>query len=384
VLKKTFWATVLLAGVCAAAPSRGAAAATPYSVTTFTTSYTAYDNGRDGPWKFPIKVWTPTRAGSYPLGIVVGGTEQCPNPLSCPTSYGSYAETIAQDAAKHGIITAAVHYDSKKTHFCGCTGSEAWSGETPQGEAMDCAPPKDGWDDKSRAIFDTSLTTSALHRILLAANTRSARASLSRGLVVFGQSQGSWIAHMAQAYTTRGAGGVGVRAAFLTGTGIRGYGSSLPKPYTVDCNKNGSTTVPPNAVRAFNGEHDHLLSVNTNASDPALYQGSYTFPIPPSLASAYGARRSLNKVTGACPVDSSGPDACYPYATTGGGGWRVVMDTDTMSGLADHGFFILSGTTIDTRWRNGAAAIDSSNPPISLRANLNWMAGRLGAPAIQF
>jgi hypothetical protein len=60
------------------------------------------------------------------------------------------------------------------------------------------------------------------------------------------------------------------------------------------------------------------------------------------------------------------------------------MNSDTTAGLADHGFFILSGTTIDTRWRYGASAIDSSNPPISLRANLNWMARRLGAPAIQY
>jgi hypothetical protein len=137
-------------------------------------------------------------------------------------------------------------------------------------------------------------------------------------------------------------------------------------------------------VRAFNGEHDHLLSVNTNASDPALYQDSYMFPIPPSLVSANGARRSLNKVTGACAVDSGGPDARYPYATGKEGGCRVVIDADTASGLADHGDFISSDTTIDSRWRNGASAIDSVNPPISLRANLNWMARRLGAPAIQY
>jgi len=111
-----------------------------------------------------------------------------------------------------------------------------------------------------------------------------------------------------------------VKAAYLAGTGIRGHGSSLPKPYPVDCNLNGPAVVPATAMRAFNGQHDHLLSVNTNASDPALYEGDYTFPIPPSLASAYGARCSLNKVTGACPVSSRGPNACYPYADSGGGG----------------------------------------------------------------
>jgi hypothetical protein len=131
-LRSKCWAIALLGSLYAAAPCRIAAAATPCSYTTFTTSYTAHD----GHGRFPVKAWTPTCAGSYPLGIVVGGTEQCPNPLSCPTGYGSYAETIGQDAAKHGIITAAVHYDSKEAHFCGCTGSEAGSGETPQGQAI--------------------------------------------------------------------------------------------------------------------------------------------------------------------------------------------------------------------------------------------------------
>ena len=373
----------LFAGLCLAAIGPAALAGTPYGYTTFTGSYSAYNNGRDGTRRFPIKVWTPTAAGTYPLGIVVGGTDQCPNPPSCPASYGSWAETVAQDAAAHGIITAAVHYDSIKIHFCGCTGNAPFSGKTPQGDTVDCAPPNDGWDNKARAIFDNGLSTSALRRTLWAAGSRSAKASLAKGLVVFGFSQGSWIAHMAQAYTTRGTGGVGVRAAYLAGTGIRGYGSSVPKPYPVDCNANGSAVVPAAVVRAFNGQHDHLLSVNTNASDPALYQGAYTFPIPASKASAYGARRSLNKVTGACSISSSGPNACYPFATGGGGGWRVVMDAD-LGRLAGHSFHYRSGTTIDSLWRNGTSAIDSISPPISLKGNLNWMAGRLGAPAVQF
>ena len=63
---------------------------------------------------------------------------------------------------------------------------------------MDCAPPNDGWDNKARAIFGNGRSSSALRRILSAASARSAKASLSKGLVVFGFSQGSWIAHMAQ------------------------------------------------------------------------------------------------------------------------------------------------------------------------------------------
>lgn len=36
----------------------------------------------------------------------------------------------------------------------------------------------------------------------------------------------------------------------LTGTGIRGYGSSLSKPYPVDCNQSSSSTIPASSVRA--------------------------------------------------------------------------------------------------------------------------------------
>ena len=379
------WAAPFLSailGTFLACPA--ARAGVPYEVTTFQTSYSAYDNGRDGPWTFPVKVWAPTRAGTYPLAIVVGGAGQCPDPLSCPTSFGSWAETVARDAATHGIIAAAVHYDSAKPHFCGCYGAEAWSGTTPEGETVDCASPKDGWDDKARAIFDNGNARSALRRVLGATSGRSARASLAEGFVVFGHSQGSFIAHLAQAYTTRGTGGVGVTAAMLTGTGIRGYGASTPRPYTVDCNLPGPGTVPSAVLRAFNGEHDHLLSVNTKATDPPLYEDGYVFPLPSSAASAFGARRSLNKVTGACPVTSTGPNVCYPFADRGSGGWRVVMDEETGGGLAEHQFFYTSGTKIDPLWRNGGPALDGKNPPISLRANLNWMARRLGAPAVQY
>ena len=128
-------------------------------------------------------------------------------------------------------------------------------------------------------------------------------------------------------------------------------------------------------MRAFNGEHDdHHLSVNTNASDPALYQDSYMIPIPPSLVSANGARTLAQQGDRSVRGRQRRPGRRYPYATGKEGGWRVVMDADTASGLADHGDFISSDTTIDSRWRNGASAIDSVNPPISLRANLNWMA----------
>ena len=61
-------------------------------------------------------------------------------------------------------------------------------------------------------------------------------------------------------------------------------------------------------------------------------------------------------MTGACPVSGSGPNACYPYADRGGG-WRVVMDSETTRGLADHSFHHVGDTTIDTLWRYGTSAV---------------------------
>ena len=47
---------------------------------------------------------------------------------------------------------------------------------------------------------------------------------------MFGQSQGSWIAHMAQAYAARGASSIGVRAAFSRGRAFGAAGSPYPGP----------------------------------------------------------------------------------------------------------------------------------------------------------
>lgn len=58
------------------------------------------------------------------------------------------------------------------------------------------------------------------------------------------------------------------------------------------------------------------------------------------------------------------------------------MDDETTSGLAGHRFFYESGTTVDSLWRHGRPDIDSIDPPISLKANLNWMARRIGPPAV--
>ena len=86
------------------------------------------------------------------------------------------------DAAKRGLVAAAVHYDSRIAHFCGCTGSENWKkGVAVTSDPLDCEAPDDGWDDKARAVFDNADAASALRRIVSATATRAAKASLGQG-----------------------------------------------------------------------------------------------------------------------------------------------------------------------------------------------------------
>lgn len=202
--------------LCIALDSRAASAL--YAITSFEATYSAYDPSGRAPWVFRMRIYTPTRPGTYPIAIVLGGTTACADPPACTGGYGAYAGTVAEDAARRGMIAAAVHYDSAVEHFCGCTGGERWVGRV-YGKALRCDPPNDGWDDKARAVFDHGDPRSALRRIIAVTAGRAAKASLARGLVAFGHSQGSWLAHMADRYTRAG-GGRAVDGALLTGTGI--------------------------------------------------------------------------------------------------------------------------------------------------------------------
>ena len=80
-------------------------------------------------WAFKMKIRMPTAAGTYPIAIVLGGAGICEDPPTCSAGYGVYAETVALDAGKRGMIAAAVNYDSRVAHFCGCTGGENWTRE---------------------------------------------------------------------------------------------------------------------------------------------------------------------------------------------------------------------------------------------------------------
>lgn len=372
----------LLAAGLGIGPGAPAASAL-YATESFETSYAAYAPSGGAPWAFRVKVYVPTVPGAYPIAIVLGGAGTCPDPPTCSVGYGTFSEAVAQDAAARGIVAAIAHYDSAKPHFCGCTGAERFTGFTPEGLPMACDPPFDGWDDKARATFDNADPRSALRRIVAATAGRPARASLAKGIVVIGHSQGSWVARLADRYTRAGTGGRAVAGALLTGTGIWGYGAALPRPYPVGCNRfDAPGVVPGDRVRALDGARDDILGANTRGlGEPPL-------PLPyPATGTRLGARRSLYAVTGLCPARHATIDACLS-AGPGGGGWRVVLPGELTPGYggADHAFMAgrggsLSGP-IDPRWRQGWPG-EPTSPPVSLKGNLNWLARRLGGGVLQ-
>jgi hypothetical protein len=367
---------VFLAAYCwlVAAPP---ALAALYPITSFEVSYSAYNPTGGLAWRQRMRIYAPTTAGSYPVAVVLGGTTACTDPPTCTTSYGIYTTAVAADAARRGMVAAAVLYDSRRSHFCGCTGGETWTGMTLDGIPVDCAAPNDGWDDKARAVFDHTDPNSALRRIITATSTMAAKASLADGLVVFGHSQGAFIAKLADGFSRAGDGRA-VDAALLTGVGIWGYvvAETQPNPYPVACNLPAAAgAVPSSRVRAFDGAKDAIFGVNTVAQPGA----PSPLGTPVSLA---GVRRSLLEVTGLC---TAGVSRCLPLGADGGG-WRVVLGANLSTGNADHAFMSTSASssegTIDAKWRYGYDG-EPLDPPVSLKQNLNWIARKLGSPMRQ-
>ena len=295
------------------------------------------------PASYKITYYLPKLATSgtptAPLFIALDGTWGGVN-----GAWGGFTKSIVQDMAKRGFVAANVEYQSKGPYSCGCLGSQAMSGYTPQGDALSCSSGADGIYDDSKAVFDISNVNSAISRLIAAAASTAgsgyAKASLTKGVAVSGWSQGTNVGRISQTWL-----GGNLKASYFIGIGRRissngGYAHVPAVPYDVECQDNNRTAspaytrIPGTKMRAFLG------SADTSYMNPAT---------------TANAKQMLIEVTD----HGSGSSGNY-YYTTSKAGWEVVPG-------AGH-------STIDTA---GSSAW-------SRRTNANWMAKMVGSPAIQF
>jgi hypothetical protein len=348
-------------------PVQWARGATPYPIvaTPYSTTYSAYNPTGSSSITFKIQYYSPdsTVFGDFPVLIILSGTSGSAG-CGYNCEYASdWATTIAQGMAQRGVIAAMVQYDNWAGHHCGCDGVR--TGRV-LGVTVDCSPQFDTCADKAKAIFDNGNAKSALRRIISHSASHTAKAKLAQGIVVAGHSQGTFVGHLAEGFTTRSGLTLGksVTAAFFTGTGVEswGYPTSSPYPFPLPCDANGvAGSIPGNKIRAFNGEVD------------ASFGGGET-------PTRQGERDSLQAVTGMC--SGSTGNTCSD-GTNNGGGWRLVLNSFVTDGKAEHRFmFINNGFDLDPKWVQGYDGQPLTRP-WTLPLNLNWLARKLGSPAIE-
>jgi len=358
---------ILAVWVCLSVYVQLARGATPYPIvaTPYSTNYSAYNPTGSSPVTFKIKYYSPdsTVFGDFPILIVLSGTSGHPQ-CGYNCEYASeWATTIAQGMARRGAIAAMVQYDNWAGHHCGCDGVRTG---VVLSVPLDCSPQHDTCSDKAKAIFDNSNANSALRRIIAHSAGHSAKAKLAEGIVVAGHSQGTFVGHLAEGFTTR-AGltpGKSVTAAFFTGMGVEswGYPQSSPYPFPLPCDASGvAGSIPGSKMRVFNGEAD------------ASFGGGET-------PTRQGERNSLQAVTGMCAGSTA--NACSD-GTYNGGGWRMVIHSFVTDGFAEHRFmYIDNGAELDPKWVQGYDGQPLTRP-WTLPLNLNWLARKLGSPAIE-
>lgn len=206
------------------APAAGHAGADSkrYETESFTTTYTV-----DGT-SYNISGVRPKEAGSYPVYVHIGGTNE---------SYVSlWANAAIEAAAERGFVAASVEYANAS--FGDCSVIKA----------------------RAKAIFDSSTAVSAISKLCA-----SDKADCSKGVVTGGLSQGSIISVLSHDSDKR------VRASFGQGTG-----STYTSFYNLsECVADGKHTQSGDRLRVINGEHDVFVggSQAIAASQAALVTG---------------------------------------------------------------------------------------------------------------
>lgn len=307
------------------------------TTTTYSTTYTAYDPdgpGGDGPVTYHIRITAPNIRGVFPIGILLGGTSNNDGSL--------HQSVLATRLAQRGVIAAEVAYNNSTARGCGCDG-KGFPGQ--QG----CGSPFITYYHKAQAIFDVGNRNSAIRRVVRAASTRKAQASLARGVVVIGHSQGTVVGRQANNWLASY-----VRGAYFTGSGNRPRGGPACGRQDWYCNESAYPgVIPGDSIRFMTGERDVFFS---EAQDGASC----------GTLSAESTRTQQEKISGCL----STTDTCE---LSGGGGWRVIRNSLVEDGIADHSYF-----DNDSTWRELRSGL--ATMPWTLADNLDWLVSRLDIP----
>ncbi len=238
----------------------------------------------------------PATEGGYPVFIYTVG------------SFGDYESTSAlawiDYMASRGFVAATVEYAN-------------------------------GFPGRCSVVRDKAAEIYSGPRSAIAVLCGRARADCQKGIVTAGHSQGAWMAMLAADYDSR------VRAALALGAGFDVVGPGLnDEACLVD-----TRTLPPDALRAVNGQSDTIF-------------GSTMID-------------QLNKLTGmSCAATAM---SCL---RGNGSGWVLAPDSEVTDGLADHCYMGVVPSD-----ESGSGCVFPSDP-VWLSGNVAW-GRRAGADFLQ-
>lgn len=255
--------------------------------------------------------------------------------------------------AARGFVAAIVQFQAQPAYNCACNGSGSLpSGDSPaQGVQLNCSGSNDGLYDDARGIFDSSLSTSAISRIVAQSASQAAsraghgKARIASGVAITGFSQGAQVGRLAATWLSSS-----IKGAYFLGIGHKGVKPSHATtrnptwPYDIPCMRvdtGGSpqwTRIPGSKMRAFMGSKDGTyIGSTSNTTEAAKQLAALT---------NLGDGGTLSFTTGS--ASDAGVRA----------GWAVVVNGAHMP--------VVTGTTSAQ----------------SLTRNANWLAAKVGYPAV--
>ena len=240
----------------------------------------------------------PTAGQSYPVFIWTPGTGG--------TASAVTETALARAMSERGFVAAAVDYNTLANIA-----------------DMNCDKIK----AKASCVYDPSKPGGAVARLCA-----RPKADCSKGIVVAGLSQGSFMAMLAKNYDSR------VRAAYVLGAG-NDQASTFFEDMSL-CLNDGNRSLPGDRLRAVNGEND---------------------------ANWVNQQQQLEAITG--QKCAAGAKQCL---RANGSGWYVVADSQVQDGSADHCYHVVGGCSNTSPLDPGYSA---GSDPWAMKPNLDWLAG---------